>query len=154
MDNKFNIIDKIKIKNYIKIILVKNNILKKFNISFNQEILNNLLYYYPKLKYNVTKNYISISKNNYKKYNFNFNKCGNNIIDNPCKKGNNNYKIIIGFNTKSKIYLPIDLLKLECDNNSNLLKFTKNIEKILKKDIYLKDTISYVTLIKDNDNKL
>jgi len=153
MDNKLNIIEKIKIKNYIKIILLQKNILKKFNINLNQEILNNLLNYYPNLKYNITKNYITISKMSFKKYEFNFKECNNNIKNNPCKKGNNKYKIIIGFNTKSKIYIPIDLLTLDCNNDNKVIKFTKNIENILKKDKYLKNIISYVIFTKDN-NKL
>ena len=153
MDNKLNIIEKIKIKNYIKIILLQKNILKKFNINLNQEILNNLLNYYPNLKYNITKNYITISKMSFKKYEFNFKECNNNIKNNPCKKGNNKYKIIIGFNTKSKIYIPVDLLTLDCNNDNKVIKFTKNIENILKKDKYLKNIISYVIFTKDN-NKL
>lgn len=153
MDNKLNIISKIKIKNYIKIILLQKNILKKFNINSNQEILNNLLKYYPKLKYNITKNYISISKTKDKEYNFNFKACSDNLKNYPCRKGNNKYKIIIGFNTKSKIYLPVDLLTLNCNNDNKLIKFTKNIENILKKDKYLKTIISYVIFNK-NDNNL
>ena len=150
MNNINNIINKIKIKNYIKIILLKKKILKKFNISYNEKILNNLLSYYPTLKYNITKNYITISDDKSKNINIKFNKC-NNLVNKPCKNGKNKYKIIIGFNTKSKIYLPVDLLTLECDNDNKLMDYTKKIKDILKNDKYLKNIISYVIYIKNNN---
>lgn len=150
MDNKLEIINKIKIKNYIKIILLQKNILKKFNLNFNENILINLLRYYPKLKYNITKNYITVSKTYDDKYKFHLKNCSNDIKNNPCKPSNKKYKIIIGFNTKSQIYLPFDLLTLECNNDNKLIKFTKNIENTLKKDKYLKNIISYVIFTKND----
>ena len=149
--------DKIKIigiKLYIQLILLEKNIIHKIKIKYDEKTLNFLLNNYKKFYYSFSEHFVNIYKNkDLNNYKINF--CNKNI--NPCKSNStkkNKHEIVILFNyNNKKINIPVSLFNFDCNkkNYSKLEEFTQNIEKIIKKDKYLKLIINNVIIHEKNN---
>ena len=152
--NADKIIQSIGMKLYIQLLLLDNKIIKNIKIKFDENKINFLQIYYKKFYYSFSNHFIFIT-NQSELHKVKMNYCNKNI--NPCDDQNSKkkqkYEITILFNyMNKKINIPIILFEFDCSNsnaNYNLLeKFTNNIERILKKDKYLKKVINNIIINK------
>ncbi len=158
-----SIIEGLNIKVYIQCMLIENDILTRIKTPFEPNKLNALNYYFHELYYQINEDFIFISKIKPELSTISFNHCiQNKKISQICNSKEKNikkhtYKIIITFkypksikNVK-KISVPLIILELNCSNkNSNQLDtLTYQIEKIVKKDIYLKNIYQTIILEKN-----
>ena len=153
-------IEGISIQLYVQCLIVQKNILNSIKTSFNPIKLNAINYYFNNLYIQLNENYIFISKKKPNLSTIQFNHCTiNEKIQKICKSNSNlnKYKIILYFKYPKKIKnikkisAPIILFNEKCSNKNSIQldKFSLKIEKILKKDTYLKEIYERINIEKD-----
>jgi hypothetical protein len=155
-------IEGISIQLYVQCLIVQKNILNGIKTSFNPIKLNAINYYFNDLYIQLNEKYIFITKKKPILSTISFNHCNeNNKLHKICKTNGvlNKYQIIIYFkypkkikNIKNikKISTPFILFEEECNekNSIKLDNVSLKIEKILKKDHYMKDIYENIIIQK------
>lgn len=147
-------IEGISIQLYIQCLIVQKKILKSIKIPFTPIKLNAINYYFHDLYIQMNGNFLFITKNKPEITTISFNHCQKNNKICKLKNNVNTYQIILFFkypkNIKNlkKISVPIVILEEKCINSLLLDKLLIKIEKILKKDIYIKEIYKTLNVIK------
>lgn len=152
-------IEGIDIKLYVRCLIVQKNIINGIKTSFTPTKLNAISFYFHDLYIQINEKFIFVNKKKPDLSTISFNHCNeNNKIKKICKSKGvlNKYQIIIYFKYPKKIKnikqisAPLILFEEECTEKNSILldKISLKIEKVLKKDKYLKDIFNYVIVQK------
>ena len=155
-------IEGISIQLYVQCLIVQKNILNGIKTSFDPVKLNAINYYFNDLYIQINEKIIFVTKKKSDLSTISFNHCNNNNkLKKICKSKGilHKYQLIMYFkypkkikNIKNikKISAPIILFEDECSNKNNILldNMSSKIEKIVKKDIYLKDIYENIIIQK------